>query len=108
MRTIRRLYFYLVALISLETVIWGGIYLARTLFNIGILSQISDLAGGFSLVLVGLPIFLLHWLLAQHDAARDEEEHSARIRALFLYAVRLATLAPVVLNIAAILERLLL
>jgi len=32
MRSIRRLYFYLVALISLEVVVWGLINLLRTTF----------------------------------------------------------------------------
>ena len=33
MRTIRRLYFYAVALISLEVVIWGLIGLLRSIFS---------------------------------------------------------------------------
>ncbi len=108
MRTIRRLYFYLVAFISLETVVWGAIYLARTLFNTSITSPVSELAGGFSLVLVGVPIFWLHWWVLQRDALRDEEERSARLRALFLYGVRLATLVPLVISAVAIINRLML
>jgi len=109
MRTIRRLYFYLIALISVETVIWGSIYLARTMVKTGvIISQTSDMAGGFSLVLVGLPIFLLHWWLAQRDAAGDGEERSARIRAIFLYAVRLSTLVAIVQSELSIINRLVL
>jgi hypothetical protein len=109
MRTIRRLYFYLIALISVETVIWGSIYLARTIVKTGVvISQTSEMAGGFSLVLVGLPIFLFHWWMAQRDAARDGEERSARIRALFLYAIRLSTLVAIVQSELAILNRLVL
>jgi hypothetical protein len=109
MRTIRRLYFYLIALISLETVIWGSIYLAHSIVKSGsIVLPSADLAGGFSLVLVGLPIFLLHWLMAQRDAGRDEEERTSRVRALFLYGMRLATLIPIVHNSIAIANRLIL
>ena len=107
MRTIRRLYFYLIALIGVETVIWGSIYLARTMVKTGVVvPQTSDMAGGFSLVLVGLPIFLVHWLVAQRDAARDEEERTARIRALFLYAIRFSTLVAIVQSELAIINRL--
>jgi hypothetical protein len=105
MRTIRRFYFYLVAFISLEVVVWGAISLARTLFENLPGGNTNQLATGLSLVLVGVPIFLLHWLVAQHDAQHDEEEHSSRLRAVFLYAARLATLIPVVQNVLALISR---
>jgi hypothetical protein len=105
MRTIRRFYFYLVAFISLEVVVWGAISLARTLFENLPGVNTNQLATGLSLVLVGVPIFLLHWLVAQHDAQKDEEEHASRLRAVFLYAARLATLIPVVQNVLAMISR---
>ncbi len=46
MRTVRRLYFYLIALISLEVIEWGGINLARTLFEVQPLGGVNLLAGG--------------------------------------------------------------
>src|SRR5215211_7436069 len=70
MKSIRRLYFYLVALI-----------------------------------LVGVPIFLVHWLWAQRVSSRDEEEKTASIRAVFLYAILLATLIPVVQNLLSFIDR---
>jgi hypothetical protein len=105
MRTIRRFYFYLVAFISLEVVVWGAISLARTLFENLPGGNPNQLATGLSLVLVGAPIFLLHWLIAQRDARRDEEEHASRLRAVFLYGARLATLIPVVQNVLALISR---
>jgi hypothetical protein len=109
MRTIRRLYFYLVALISLEVVIWGLVNLLRTTVDILPGSGSADLlSNGLSLVLVGLPIGLLHWLIAQREALKDEEERATRIRALFFYALRAALLVPVVQSLLAILSRLLL
>ena len=105
MRTIRRFYFYLVAFISLEVVVWGAISLARTLFENLPAFNTNQLATGLSLVIVGLPIFLLHWLVAQRDAAHDEEEHASRLRAVFLYGARLATLIPVVQNVLALISR---
>jgi hypothetical protein len=106
MRTVRRFYFYAVALISLEVIIWGVISLARTLVNEFPLGGTADLlASGLSLVLVGIPIFLLHWLIVQHDAAREEEEHSSLIRALFLFGVRLSNSIPIIFSLAAIANR---
>ncbi len=106
MLTIRRFYFYLVTFISLEVVIWGTILLARTLISpLPIRSVSTLLASGLSLVLVGLPIFLLHWVTAQRDALRNEEERCTHVRAIFLYGARLAVLIPVVQNLLAILIR---
>ena len=106
MRTVRRLYFYLTAFISLEVILWGAINLARTLFDVlpgG--GTVDLLAGGLSLILVGLPIFLLHWTVVQRDARQDEDERATRLRALYLYGIQLATLVPVVQNITALANR---
>jgi hypothetical protein len=106
MRSIRRLYFYLVALISLEVVIWGLINLLRTTLSTGLTFPGADtLAQALALILVGVPIFAVHWLWAQNVSAKDPEEHSASLRALFLYAVLLMTLIPVIQNILALINR---
>jgi len=106
MRSVRRLYFYLVTLISLEVVIWGVITLLRTLFD----NLISDsnanlLSRGLSQVLVGVPLFILHWRIIQREYARDPEEGYTRLRALFLYGTRAAVLFPVAQNVLAIFNR---
>jgi hypothetical protein len=109
MQTIRRFYVYAVAFISLESVLWGSIRLARSLLAGTRLGEnLSLLAGGLSLILVGIPVFIFHWRLAQRSAQKDEEERYSRTRAVFLYAVLLAALLPVAQNILALLDRLLL
>jgi hypothetical protein len=55
-----------------------------------------------------VPVFLLHWWLAQRLALRDAEERASRVRAVFLYGALLATLVPVVQNLLALLDRTLL
>ncbi len=106
MKTIRRLYFYLVALISLEVVLWGLINLLRTMFSSGLTFPGADtLAQALALIFVGVPIFAAHWLWAQNASAKDPEEHSASLRALFLYAALLMTLIPVVQNLLALINR---
>lgn len=96
MRTIRRLYFYLLAFISLEVVLWSVITLLRTIFESGNISFIGDsLAGGLAFLIVGLPMFLFHWNFIQRDSLRDNEERSSRLREVFLYGTYLATLIPI-------------
>jgi hypothetical protein len=109
MRTIRRLYFYLLAFISLEVVLWSVITLTRTIFDAATLNNIGDqIAGGLAFLIVGLPMFLFHWIFVQRDCARDTEERSSRLREIFLYGTYLATLIPIAQNIVAMVNRLVL
>lgn len=105
MRTIRRLYFYAVALISLEVVVWGLIGLLRSIFSSRLVNTAQVLSQALALVLVGVPIFLFHWLWAQRAATKDEEERTASLRAIFFYAVLIGTLVPVVQNLLAFVNR---
>ncbi len=106
MRSIRRLYFYLVTLISVEVVLWGLINLLRTIFSSGLTFPGADtLAQALALIFVGVPIFAVHWLWAQRVSAWDPEEHSASLRAVFLFGILLMTLVPVIQNILALINR---
>ncbi|MCK6538783.1 MAG: DUF5671 domain-containing protein [Anaerolineales bacterium] len=105
MKSIRRLYFYLVAFISVEVVVWGLIGLLRSIVDRTISGGADALAQALALILVGVPIFLVHWLWAQRTSAREEEEKEATLRAVFLYAILLATLIPVVQNLLSFLDR---
>jgi hypothetical protein len=108
MHAIRRLYFYAVAFVSFELVLWGVILLLRSIFprgGVGGPSGTTALAQALALVLVGVPIFLAHWIWVQRAAARDPEEHSATLRAVFLYGILLAALLPVAQNTLALLNR---
>jgi Domain of unknown function (DUF5671) len=104
-KSIRRLYFYLVALISIEVVLWGLVSLLRSIVNQTISGGADALAQALALILVGVPIFLIHWFWAQRAAARDEEEKTATIRAAFFYAILLGTLIPVVQNLLSFIDR---
>jgi hypothetical protein len=108
MKSIRRLYFYLVAFISIEVVVWGLVGLLRSVVDDTISGGADALAQALALILVGVPIFLVHWLWAQRAAARDEEEKTATLRAVFFYAILLATLIPVVQNLLSFIDRALL
>lgn len=105
MKTVRRLYFYLVALISLEVVLWGLISLLRSIIDETVGGGADILAQALALILVGVPIFLFHWWLAQRFSSQDEEEKTASLRAIFLYAALFATLIPATQNLLALIDR---
>jgi hypothetical protein len=104
-KSIRRLYFYLVAFISIEVVLWGLVGLLRSIAEDTISGGADALAQALALILVGVPIFLIHWLWAQRASGRDDEEKTATIRAVFFYAILLATLIPVVQNLLSFIDR---
>src|SRR5215208_5946895 len=105
MKSIRRLYFYLVAFISIEIVLWGLVGLLRSVIDDTVSGGADALAQALALILVGVPIFLIHWLWAQRAAAQDEEEKTATLRAVFFYGILLATLVPVVQNLLSFIDR---
>jgi hypothetical protein len=105
MKSIRRLYFYLVAFISIEIVLWGLVSLLRSIVDNTVSGGADALAQALALILVGVPIFLIHWLWVQRASARDDEEKIASLRAVFFYAILLATLIPVVQNLLSFLDR---
>ena len=105
MKSIRRLYFYLVAFISIEIVLWGLVGLLRSIVNKTVSGGADALAQALALVLVGVPIFLIHWSWVQRASASEQEEKTAGLRAVFLYAILLATLIPVVQNLLSFVDR---
>lgn len=109
MQSLRRLYLYAVTFISLEIVLWGSIGLGRAFVAGGRAGEGStnQLAQALAFILVGIPVLLFHWWLAQRAALREPGERSALLRAIFLYGVLLATLLPVVNNSLALVDRLL-
>jgi len=107
MRIVRRIYFYAVAFVSLEVVLWGLISLLRSVTSPDVGSSgVTQLAMGMALILVGVPVFGLHWWICQRDAAMDMDEHASGVRAVFLYAILLSTFIPVIQNLLAITNRL--
>src|SRR3972149_709894 len=105
MKSIRRLYFYLVAFISIEIVLWGLVGLLRSIVNKTVSGGADALAQALALVLVGVPIFLIHWSWVQRASASEQEEKTASLRAVFLYAILLATLIPVLQNLLSFIDR---
>ncbi|OGN73692.1 MAG: hypothetical protein A2X25_15140 [Chloroflexi bacterium GWB2_49_20] len=109
MRTVRRLYFYAVSLVSLEVVLWGLIGLVRSTITPDVVGGgPARLAQALSLILVGVPVFWIHWNVAQRNAREDMDEHASGVRAFFLYATLLAILIPIVQNLLGLVNHIVL
>jgi len=99
MSNIRNIYIYLTTAISLNAVTWALIAMLRSLTASGsIRSDREFLAFQIAIIIIGLPIFLIHWLWAQRLAAVDEEEQRAPLRRIYLYFILAVMLTPILAN----------
>src|SRR5437763_2763612 len=93
----RRLYIYIVAAASLAMVLIGLVNLGTTALNqlfdaVPPYSNVRDSYAGFgATTLVGLPVWGIHWWLAQRFARRNADERASALRRLYLYVVLAAT-----------------
>jgi hypothetical protein len=104
MINIRRIYVYLVSAITLQSVVWAIIALVRNLTERNLANSTSEIALQVAMILVGLPLFLVHWLWAQRSAARDQAERASPIRRFYLNAMLIAFIIPIVNSIRLIAE----
>ncbi len=107
MVAIRRWYVYLVCAISLQSVTWAVIALLRGLL-IGLERPVTATAFEIAVIIVGLPLFLGHWLWAQRLAATeaDAQERASAVRRLYIYGTLAGFLAPALANAYALLRTL--
>lgn len=99
MTNVHRWYLYPACAVSLQAVAWAVIALARNLFTDARSDSFEEVvAFQCAVIIVGLPLYLGHWIWAQRLAARDPEERAAAPRRLFLYAMLAAFLAPILAN----------
>jgi len=108
MSTPRRVYIYAVSAISLNAVTWAIISLLRNLLISKFNPSITGLAFQTAVILIGLPVFLVHWMWGQRLANRDEEERGAVLRRIYLYGMQAAFLIPIITSASALLSTLLL
>lgn len=99
--TLRRVFVHALALLGLLLSASGAAGLLRlALEPLGDAALVTDTAGGLalglSLLLVGLPVWVLSWRAAQAQVAADPEGARALPRRLFLALVRATALAIVV------------
>ena len=83
MATVRRWYIYLVCFVSLQAVALAVIELLRNTLSAFRAPPLS-LAFQMAVIIIGLPVFLVHWLLARR-AARETDERASGVRRFYLY-----------------------
>lgn len=107
MFTPRRLYIYAVAAISLHAVSWSLITLLQGLFFTRLETDPAAIAFQLAVIVIGLPVFLGHWLWAQRLAGRDRAEQESVVRQAYLYGMQAAFLAPFIFSTQQIVRRVL-
>ncbi|RRR67385.1 MAG: DUF3842 family protein [Candidatus Viridilinea halotolerans] len=95
MSSVRRWYIFLVATISLQAVAWAVIALLRNLLGVwGAERATTAIAFQVAVIVIGMPIFVIHWLWAQRLADGDDEERGAPLRRFYLYGNMALLLVP--------------
>ena len=91
MNTTKRLYFYGVSFVTLVVAANGVVFLVQ--FLIEQVTQ-STIAGwdnqaslGLSMVIVGAPLWVVHWHYTQRQATKQSGETASTLRKLYLYGV---------------------
>ncbi|HXI18394.1 MAG TPA: DUF5671 domain-containing protein [Chloroflexota bacterium] len=115
MSTVRRVYLYLVAFVSLHVAAFGAADLSRAViesvaFSTDLVSSNlrRDVALNGAYLLVGLPLWLVHWRWAARAAGTDFQERAATLRRLYVYlvlAIMLAAIASASQNVLEALFR---
>jgi len=93
----RRLYIYIVAAASLAMLLIGLVNLGTTALDqlfraTPLYTNPSDSYAGFGAVtLAGLPVWGIHWWIAQRLTRRNLDDRASALRRLYIYAVLAAT-----------------
>jgi hypothetical protein len=110
----RRWYFYVVSAISLQAVIWAAIALLRNLLipllqpaGLVVSPQAESIAFQISVILIGLPMFLLHWRWAAREVGENAKTPLLPERFLYLYFMIGAFLIPLLSNANGFIQSLL-
>lgn len=98
MVAVRRWYVFLVCAVSLQSVAWAAIALLRDLVTRPGRAPVEALAFQIAVIVIGLPVYLAHWLWAQRLAGREPDERASVLRRLYLYGMLSGFLAPFVAN----------
>ena len=99
MNTIRRWYILGVSAVSVQCVTWAIIALLRNLLlpDQEAVNQ-SLIAFQLAVIIIGTPLFFVHWLWAQRLARADEAEQRAATRWVYLYGLLVAFLLPLLIQ----------
>ena len=113
MTTIRRLYFYVVAFAALMVTTFGVITLLSAVLDLPFHSIVvagdptTEIALALAMLIIGGPVWLLHWFFAERSAARNADDRRAIPRHLYLNLVLGAAFVNLVFSAQAVLDWLL-
>jgi hypothetical protein len=102
MKNAKRWYIYFTSGISLHVFVWGLIGLLR--LSTSTIIQTTDIAFQFSIIIISLPVFIVHYRWAKKLADEYREEISSEIRSLFHYLMLIAFLSPLLTNLYTLLS----
>jgi hypothetical protein len=90
MSNIKRLYFYIVSYATLQVTAFGAVlllsYVLDALLARGVIGGVTQRASlGIAMVIVGAPLWLLHWTFTRRQLERQPEEAGAVLRKLYVY-----------------------
>lgn len=106
MKAVRRTYTYLVCAVSLQAIVWAAITLLRNLLVPFERASLVSTAQQIAIIVIGLPVFLGHWLWVERLARREADERGALLRRLYLYGSMAGFLAPAANNVLALIKAL--
>ena len=106
MAAVRRWYVYIICAVALQSLAWGAIGLLRNLLTLPGRAPVTLTAFQIALLVIGLPVYLAHWLEAERLAARDPDERDSPLRRLYLYGTLAAFLGPALAQAFDLLARL--
>lgn len=108
MESVKRWYVFLTSAVGLHAVAWAVITLLRRLAAPGIGGPGGNaqvLALQISIIVIGLPVYLIHWRWAQKLATEAREDRESIIRSLYLHATLAGSLGPIVANLYTLVTR---
>ncbi len=109
--TVRRLYFYIAAFIGVQLLITGARILLSVLLGYLFLTTsvtssdylLELVSSSLAMLVVGLGLWVIHWLVAQRGIKRDEDRRSS-LRRLYLYAVLVVSALVILFNLVVFFE----
>ncbi|MFN2199721.1 MAG: DUF5671 domain-containing protein [Caldilineaceae bacterium] len=100
----RRVYVYLVALVSFAAALFASVSLIRELLAQTAYSGDLDIAFQISVLVIATPIYVGHWLWQQRKCVSDEDERGTLERRIYLYVVVGGAVALVAANVLHLLQ----
>ena len=113
--TVRRVFFYILSLITLGILVSGLRNLLSLLFDTILarftLAQIGDLRAelslGIAMVVIGAPLWFLFWGIVQRQTAKDGDERASALRSFYLNFILITSAIITALMLLAFIEWLL-